>query len=97
MSGASEGANGRASDPVLQSVFLAIIDHSAIWWLMKYAFIAVRSYTEIAQDIPAAIQAKGSVVKAVKLMGDTVIDQVRTDFDICSWLGTGTRWKRWVG
>ena len=31
MSGASEQANGRASGPVLQSVFLAVIDHSA-WW-----------------------------------------------------------------
>ena len=29
MSGASERANGRASGPVLQSVFLAVIDHSA--------------------------------------------------------------------
>ena len=29
MSGASERANGRASGPVLQSVFLAIFDHSA--------------------------------------------------------------------
>ena len=28
MSGASERANGRASGPVLQSVFLAVIDHS---------------------------------------------------------------------
>ena len=27
MSGASERANGRASGPVLQSVFLAVIDH----------------------------------------------------------------------
>ena len=30
MSGASERANGRASGPVLQSVFLAVIDHSAM-------------------------------------------------------------------
>ena len=30
MSGASERANGRASGPVLQSVFLAVIDHSAL-------------------------------------------------------------------
>ena len=29
MSNASEQANGRASGPVLQSVFLAVIDHSA--------------------------------------------------------------------
>ena len=29
MSGASERANGRASGPVLQSVFLAVFDHSA--------------------------------------------------------------------
>ena len=29
MSGASERANGLASGPVLQSVFLAVIDHSA--------------------------------------------------------------------
>ena len=29
VSGASERANGRASGPVLQSVFLAVIDHSA--------------------------------------------------------------------
>ena len=28
MSGASKRANGRASGPVLQSVFLAVIDHS---------------------------------------------------------------------
>ena len=28
VSGASEQANGRASGPVLQSVFLAVIDHS---------------------------------------------------------------------
>ena len=28
MSGARERANGRASGPVLQSVFLAVIDHS---------------------------------------------------------------------
>ena len=28
VSGASERANGRASGPVLQSVFLAVIDHS---------------------------------------------------------------------
>ena len=29
MSGASERANGRASGPVRQSVFLAVFDHSA--------------------------------------------------------------------
>ena len=29
VSGASERANGRASGPVLQSVFLAVFDHSA--------------------------------------------------------------------
>ena len=29
MSSASERANGRANGPVLQSVFLAVIDHSA--------------------------------------------------------------------
>ena len=29
MSGASEQANGRASGPVLLSVFLAVFDHSA--------------------------------------------------------------------
>ena len=31
VSGASERANGRASDPVLQSVFLFILAHSAVW------------------------------------------------------------------
>ena len=31
MSGASERANGRASGPVLQSVFLAVIDHSVLF------------------------------------------------------------------
>ena len=30
VSGASEQANGRASDPVLQSVFLTAIDHSPV-------------------------------------------------------------------
>ena len=30
VSGASERGNGRASGPVLQSVFLAVIDHSAL-------------------------------------------------------------------
>ena len=30
MSGASEQVNGRASGPVLRSVFLAVIDHSAM-------------------------------------------------------------------
>ena len=30
VSGASERANGRASGPVLQSVFLAVLDHSDI-------------------------------------------------------------------
>ena len=30
VSGASERANGRASGPVLQSVFLAVIDHSGL-------------------------------------------------------------------
>ena len=30
VSGASERANGRASGPVLQSVFLAVIDHSDV-------------------------------------------------------------------
>ena len=29
MSGASDRANGRVSGPVLQSVFLAVLDHSA--------------------------------------------------------------------
>ena len=29
MSGASKQANGQASGPVLQSVFLAVLDHSA--------------------------------------------------------------------
>ena len=28
MSGASDRANGRASGPILQSVFLAVLDHS---------------------------------------------------------------------
>ena len=31
MSGASERANGRASGPVLQYVFLAVIEHSAMY------------------------------------------------------------------
>ena len=31
VSGASERANGRASGPVLQSVFLAVIDHSEMF------------------------------------------------------------------
>ena len=31
VSGASERANGRASGPVLQSVFLAVFDHSVMW------------------------------------------------------------------
>ena len=30
VSGVSERANGRASGPVLQSVFLAVLDHSVI-------------------------------------------------------------------
>ena len=30
VSGVSERANGRASDPVLQSVFLAVLDHSVM-------------------------------------------------------------------
>ena len=30
VTGASERANGRASDPVVQSVFLAVIDHSEV-------------------------------------------------------------------
>ena len=30
VSGASERANGRASGPVLQSVFLAVFDHSGV-------------------------------------------------------------------
>ena len=30
MSGASERANGRVSGPLLQSVFFAVIDHSAV-------------------------------------------------------------------
>ena len=30
VSGACERANGQASGPVLQSVFLAVIDHSAL-------------------------------------------------------------------
>ena len=30
MSGGSERANGRASGPVLQSVFLAVLDHSEV-------------------------------------------------------------------
>ena len=35
VSGASERANGRASGPVLQSVFLAVIDHSGLPFLRK--------------------------------------------------------------
>ena len=31
MSGASERANGRASGPVLQSVFLVVLDHSVLF------------------------------------------------------------------
>ena len=31
VSDASKRANGRASGPVVQSVFLAVIDHSALW------------------------------------------------------------------
>ena len=34
VSGASEWANGRVSGPVLQSVFLAVIDHSAFSFLL---------------------------------------------------------------
>ena len=37
VSGASERANGRASGPVLQSVFLAVIDHSEVV-AMVFAF-----------------------------------------------------------
>ena len=43
MSGASERANGRARGPVLQSVFLAVIDHSALWfslWLWSVGWRA---------------------------------------------------------
>ena len=35
VSGASERENGRASGPVLQSVFLAVIDHSETVFLAK--------------------------------------------------------------
>ena len=35
MSGASERANGGASGPVLQSVFLAVIDHSEVIEVLK--------------------------------------------------------------
>ena len=36
VSGASERANGRASGPVLQSVFLAVLDHSVVesWYAL---------------------------------------------------------------
>ena len=38
VSGASERANGRASGPVLQSVFLAFIDHSGgVFQLPKFS------------------------------------------------------------
>jgi len=63
---------------IMNRVFtLPLHDHPSMYGFVKVILgkIRVRSYTEIAQDIPAAIQAKGSVVKAVKLMGDTVIDQ----------------------
>ena len=39
VSGASERANGRASGPVLQSVFLAVFDHSAMVSKEKFPFI----------------------------------------------------------
>ena len=40
MSGASERANGRASGPVLQSVFLAVIDHSVMVFVF-FVFLGV--------------------------------------------------------
>ena len=43
MSGASERANGRASGPALQSVFLAVIDHSAL---------ALRHQLRIPHNLP---------------------------------------------
>ena len=48
VSGASKRANGRASDPVLQSVFLAVFDHSERLGLM---FAAVRSIGQ-RQQLP---------------------------------------------
>ena len=37
MSGASEQANGRASGPVFQSVFLVVLDHSALTFFLTKA------------------------------------------------------------
>jgi len=45
VSGANEGANGQASGPVLQSVFLAVIDHSG-----KSVFIP-QSHTDSCIDV----------------------------------------------
>ena len=39
VSSASERANGRASDPVLQSVFLAVIDHSAVAYDVIHCYL----------------------------------------------------------
>merc|ERR1712126_594388 len=46
VSGASERANGRVSGPVLPSVFLAVIDHSAVTDLHSL-ITSSRSYAQI--------------------------------------------------
>ena len=48
MSGASVRANGRARDLVLQSVFLAMIDHSAlVTLLMNFYCLLIRLFVHL--------------------------------------------------
>ena len=57
VSGASERANGRASGPVLQSVFLAVFDHSAF-------FISPEQLLEgapVVKKVTKRQEGKGSV------------------------------------
>ena len=55
MSGVSERANGRASGPVLQSVFLAVIDHSAAATFFETAFDGTALVQPVAVEIARAV------------------------------------------
>ena len=51
VSGASERANGRASGPVLQSVFLAVIDHSGVLQMKGQGNKQIDSGTEGREEL----------------------------------------------
>ena len=61
MSGASKRTNGRASGPVLRSVFLAVLDHSAACDISSFDFpilVAFTLFRQIGRSVSTTVAVR---------------------------------------